>query len=147
MSRIISANVQPQFVQHPEDYALLDGIAGAPPQWLKLWPTRPYLLPGDWGSPLMPDAPDYWLWDPPTPGSSTQKAIVGTTVDSTGSALGNCTVTVVRQSDGATVQTLTSDANGHFEAYVPDTGNYQVIGVLAGSPDRAGASDNNLAGV
>lgn len=148
MSRIIpgSAAAADLFVRRIEDYVLDDGVI-TPVKWLSLWPSRSYLVPGDWGSLLMPDAPDYWLWDPYTPGASTQRAIIGTTVDSNAAALGNCTVKIVRQSDGTTVQTLTSDANGHFEAYVPDTGTYQVIGFISGSPDRAGASDNNLTGV
>lgn len=70
--------------------------------------------------------------------------ISGTTRDSTGVALGLCTVDVFRTIDDVRVVTVTSDVNGAFSVQTPDWGQYYLVAYLAGSPDVAGTSVNTL---
>lgn len=59
--------------------------------------------------------------------------ISGVTKDSTGAALGNCTVHLHRSSDGVRVQTKTSDGSGNFTFDPVNNGNgpYQANAVDA----------------
>ena len=72
--------------------------------------------------------------------------ISGVTRDSTGAALGNCTVHFFRAADDLAIAQTTSDANGVFSTYVPAGVQYYIIAYLPGSPDVAGTTVNTLTG-
>lgn len=159
MSRIVyNTQAQNPMVCRAENYVLVDGGI-CEPKWLGAgwqfkwveqgWPTRSGWLGGMDGRSCDTWTPGatYWEWAPETPGDQTMKLISGTTVDSNGALLPNCTVNVHRTSDGLLAATTTSNGNSYFETYVPDTSNYYIVSFLAGSPDVAGATDNNIAGV
>ena len=71
--------------------------------------------------------------------------ITGTTRDSTGAALANCSVDVFNSSTNQLVAVTTSDANGLFTvtATVPPTAFY-LVAYLVGSPDVAGTTVNTI---
>jgi hypothetical protein len=72
--------------------------------------------------------------------------ISGTTRDSTGAALGLCTVHVFRAIDDVEVGLIRSDANGLFRIYVPVSLQFYIVAYLPGSPDVAGTTVNTLSG-
>lgn len=76
----------------------------------------------------------------------TEFGFIGISRDSTGTALGGCTVKLYRETDDALMETTTSDANGNyrFKSAAPVGVTYYVRWYLAGSPDRAGTSKNGL---
>ena len=76
-------------------------------------------------------------------------ALTGVTRDSTGAALGNCSVIAVETGrmtiDGSPIMAMgTSDGSGNFSLPVPHNVAHQVIGYLPGSPDVAGLTVNTL---
>lgn len=151
MSSLIQSTGTVLKPQKAERYETLDGL-GVQPQWLTLWPNRPFLIPGDWSNPIMQffDAPDYWTFDPQPTGTSTKKLIAGYTRNAAGTPVGGVTVKAFRTTDDVLEQTVVSNNStnvGYFEIYVSTTGNHYLVGELAGSPDTSGATDNNLAGV
>lgn len=88
----------------------------------------------------MPNVVHQFLPYPPT-----QFGFVGITRDSTGGALGGCTVKLYRERDDFAVETTVSDANGNYRLTTASTiETYYVRWYLAGSPDRAGTSKNTL---
>jgi hypothetical protein len=72
--------------------------------------------------------------------------ISGTTRDSTGAALGLCTVHLFRTSDDSEISQVNSTANGLFSVYVAAGVQYYIVAYLPGSPDVAGTTINTLTG-
>jgi len=86
---------------------------------------------------LVTVAPD-WPLNAPT------KAITGVTRDAAGAVLVSATVKLVRQVDGYTVQTLTSNATTgaySFTRGTDDVYTYRVVATKAGSPEVHGVTD------
>jgi hypothetical protein len=83
---------------------------------------------------------------PPPP---TYFRITGTTRDSTGAVLGNCTVDWFNTADDVKLDSATSDANGLFEfrtgGQPPNA--YYLVAYKAGSPDVAGTTINTITGI
>lgn len=74
-----------------------------------------------------------------------QWLITGVTKDSTGAALGGCTVTLFKTIDNQPSAITTSDANGVYSFSID--GNSQArfaVSYKAGSPDVAGTTVNTL---
>ena len=160
MSQIIPGAIASPFFRFlvAETYVLVDGGL-CEPKWMGAgsrfnagdpgWPTRSGLVGYTDGRSCDGWTPGAisWEWTADPAGAPTTKLIAGVTRDANGNPLGSCTVKVHRTSDGLLAWTGTSNALGYFEAYVPDTSNYYIVSFLAGSPDVAGATDNNIAGV
>lgn len=71
----------------------------------------------------------------------------GVTRNSSGSALGNVSLNVFRSDTEQLVETLTSDGSGNFTTSPVGLGiKYQIDAYLAGSPDVAGTTKNDLQG-
>lgn len=74
-----------------------------------------------------------------------QFKIAGVTKDSSGNALGGCTVKAYRQSDDSCAASTTSDNNGNYVLMLASSVEYYYLRFyLAGSPDRAGTTQNGL---
>jgi hypothetical protein len=79
-------------------------------------------------------------------GGCTQNFIVGYTQNSSGAALGNCTVSAYLTSTGAFVGSTTSDAAGYYKipvSYSTAT-NFYITASLASAPPVAGTSVNTI---
>ena len=78
----------------------------------------------------------------------TQRSISGTTLDSNGAALANCTVNLFNARTRTFVMSTVSDGSGNyvFDGVSADS-TYFIEAYLAGSPDQTGATVNTLAGV
>lgn len=72
--------------------------------------------------------------------------ISGVTQDSTGAALGVCTVNLFYTATNVLAQTTTSDATGNYSFVVDKTVSFYVVSYKTGAPDVAGTSINTLAG-
>jgi hypothetical protein len=73
--------------------------------------------------------------------------ITGITRDSSGVALGDCTVDLFRSSDKVLVQTITSDGSGNYSFVVGDTTTqYFVRAYKDGTPNVFGVTDRDLVG-
>ena len=74
--------------------------------------------------------------------------IFGVTKDSTGTALGFCTVHLFQTADDREVDEMVSDASGNYEfrSASPSTA-YYVVAYKQGAPDVAGTTVNTLVGV
>jgi hypothetical protein len=71
----------------------------------------------------------------------------GVTRNSSGAALGSVSLAVFRSDTETLVQTLTSDGSGNFTTNPVGLGiKYQIDAYLAGSPDVAGTTKNDLQG-
>lgn len=74
--------------------------------------------------------------------------ITGTTKDSSGVALGNCTVHLFDSVTDVLIERKSSDTNGYFEFW--EAGQpphaYYVVAYKPGSPDVAGTTVNTLSG-
>lgn len=68
--------------------------------------------------------------------------IIGVSRDSTGVALGLCTVKVFRTTDDVLVASTVSDGSGNWTAYPNQEGPYYYVEYKAGSPDVFGTSPN-----
>ncbi len=99
------------------------------------------LNPGDVSA-----ASGMWQQRPPDGGSGARKRLAGQTKDSTGTALGGVTVQLLTSDGSALADTRTSDASGYYELFEanPTGGGYKVDAYLAGSPDVAGTTVNNI---
>lgn len=73
--------------------------------------------------------------------------ISGITVDSTGTALGSCTVRLFNTATNTLEQTVTSSAAGAYSFTVDKTQNYYTVEYKATNPDVYGSSLNTLAGI
>lgn len=74
--------------------------------------------------------------------------ISGTTKNSTGAAVGSCTVSLYRTTDGKLIDTVTSDPSlGTYTFNAVGLGeSYFIVAYLPGSPDIAGTTVNTLTG-
>jgi hypothetical protein len=73
--------------------------------------------------------------------------IGGQTKDSTGAALGGCTVGLFVTATGVRIETAVSNADGYFYFKSPaQAATHYVVAYLAGSPDVAGTTLNTLVG-
>lgn len=72
--------------------------------------------------------------------------IAGVTKDSTGVALGSCTVKLFSTATDTLEQTTTSDPGGNYSFVVDKTKVWYVVSYKTGAPDVAGTSVNTLAG-
>ena len=80
-------------------------------------------------------------------GTGPLRTITGTTRDSTGAALANCDVKLVRARDNAIVDEVTSGADGSFTFQTASPHEtYFLVAYLVGSPDVAGTTVNTLVG-
>ena len=79
--------------------------------------------------------------------------ISGTTRDSAGNALANCSVILFDANTGTLVDRQTSGADGTYMLQVPfglsqtQTTTFYIVSYKAGSPDVAGTTLNTLVGV
>lgn len=87
-----------------------------------------------------------WEWNYPATGHHRPKKISGITKDSTGAVLGGVTVLLFNTATNTFVDTVVSNSVGAYELSDPNNVTCFVVGELAGSPDVAGATDNNLTG-
>jgi len=74
--------------------------------------------------------------------------IQGTTKDETGAAAAGFTVYLMAMRGGVPtlIETTISDAGGGYSFTVGSGEQYWILSYLAGSPDKAGATKNNLVG-
>jgi hypothetical protein len=79
--------------------------------------------------------------------ASYNAAVTGVSRDSTGAALGNCTVKLYRAWDDAMIASTVSDGSGNFTLYPPSSGPYYLVAYLDGATDVAGTSVNTLTAV
>jgi len=118
-----------------------DPLAGWAWPW---WPARGVLY-GDTGiadvqgPSLGYQDLDIWL-----AGANGRLGFAGITRDQYGSALGNCTVRLVRVSTNEIVAQVTSDANGAFTITTPYLDAHFLTVHKSGTPDVAGASVDTL---
>jgi hypothetical protein len=73
--------------------------------------------------------------------------IAGVTKDSTGVALGSCTVRLFNTATNAHEQTTVSDASGNYRFIVDKTQAWYLEAYKAGAPDVAATSVNTVVGV
>ena len=78
---------------------------------------------------------------------NTMRVIAGVTKDSSGAALGGCTVNLFLTSTNQIVATVISDADGNYSFSVASSNPYYAVSYKAGSPDVAGTTLNTLVGV
>jgi hypothetical protein len=85
------------------------------------------------------------IWSIAGGGKTTPVFVTGQCVDNTGAILANAVVLGFRQSDNLFVGRTTSDANGNYSLGSPYPGvSHFIVAYLAGSPDVAGTTVNNL---
>lgn len=76
--------------------------------------------------------------------------IKGVTRNSSGVAVGSCTVILLRTSDNAVISTTTSDADDGTYSFTITSANkataYYLVAFKSGSPDTEGVTDNNITG-
>ena len=70
----------------------------------------------------------------------------GVTRDSAGAALGGCTVDLFRQDDNRWQARTVSDGSGNYSFTVMNGTPWFIREYLAGVPDRAGTTKNNITG-
>lgn len=72
--------------------------------------------------------------------------ITGVTKNSTGAALGGCTIQLFRTSDDLYISEVISDGSGNYS--IPATaGPYYIVAYKVGAPDVGGTSVNTLTGI
>lgn len=79
-----------------------------------------------------------------TPAYATAPRLTGVAKDSAGTPIPGAFVRAHRSWDGAPVGETTADGSGAFSIPVYVSGPYQIVAYLAGAPDRAGVSRNDL---
>ncbi len=89
----------------------------------------------------------YWEWPSVHVGVHIRKKITGITRTSSGNLNAGATVQLFNTSTGALVDTTVSDAQGNYTLTDPNNVACFVVAYLAGSPDVAGTSKNNIFGV
>ena len=72
--------------------------------------------------------------------------VSGVTRDSTGAALGGCTVKLFNAATDVLTQTTTSDGSGNYSFIVDKTQSWYVVSYKPGAPDVAGTTVNTLVG-
>jgi len=111
--------------------------------------SRPVNTPNQLGSPAWePFASSHGVWDwmtQRTGGGFERTQMFGQTLDQNSNAVANAVVSMLDVPTGAIVDTFTTDAGGNYFVGNPyGAGRGQAIAQRSGSPDVAGASDNNL---
>jgi hypothetical protein len=82
-----------------------------------------------------------------TPKTPTRLFISGVTKDGTGAILPGCSVDLLRTVDDLLMERTTSDGSGNYSFVTVGVGEqYYVVAYLAGSPDVAGTTRNDLIG-
>lgn len=81
------------------------------------------------------------------PFDAVTRLIVGVTRDSTGVALGGCTVQMFRSTDDAYMGETVSDGSGNYTLTSPGNFNLYLVAYKTGAPDLAGTTVNTLLGV
>lgn len=155
MSQILGPNVGVNQILMADDGRIIDPswgygsdcFGGFAMQEL-LW-TRPYIvgMGGSGGSPYDCIAQSYAYSDllRRTGGCSERTQIAAQTLDQNSSPVGYTTVLLLDIPTGAIVDQWQSDGNGYYQLGSPyGAGRGQVVAQRSGSPDLAGASDNNL---
>ncbi|MGZ4849800.1 MAG: hypothetical protein ACXV2C_00240 [Candidatus Bathyarchaeia archaeon] len=79
-------------------------------------------------------------------GQHTRKKITGVTRNSVGTAVNGITVNLYNTTTGALVDSQVSDSAGNYTVTDPNGVSCFVVAYLAGSPDTAGTTKNNLTG-
>ncbi len=80
-------------------------------------------------------------------GTKARKIISGITLNSSGVAVGGVTVKGYQQSNDEYIGSVVSASDGAYSLSTPYSTAHYVVAYLAGSPDTAGTSKNNLTGV
>lgn len=114
----------------------------------KFWP-RTGLVGGSIGAAYGEYIEADWHIEPDlTRGARSMFGIAGITRDVYGSPEPFCTVKLFKTASDELVYQITSDGDGAFVVYTPHLVDpHYIVAFKAGSPDIAGASDNNLVGV
>jgi hypothetical protein len=87
-----------------------------------------------------------WEWNVYTTGSRHRMVFTGKTLNSSGAALGGCTVQLFNTATGLLVDTQTSDSSGNYKVTDPNNVACFMIAYLPGSPDVAGTTIDELTG-
>lgn len=82
----------------------------------------------------------------PRPPVNANRTIAGVTRDSTGAALGGCTVKLFETGTDVLVAQQVSDGSGNYSFTVPGNGTYYELAYKDGAPAVTGASLNTLQG-
>lgn len=77
-------------------------------------------------------------------GGQQTKKIIGTTLDASGSSLGNCIVQGFVTATNAFVGQVTSDPGGYYELPTTNTGTHYLVAYKPGAPDVAGTSADTI---
>ncbi len=80
-------------------------------------------------------------------GTKARKIISGLTLNSSGVAVGGVTVRGFQQSNHEYIGSVVSAPDGSYSLPTPYSTAHYVVAYLAGSPDTAGTTVNNLTGV
>jgi hypothetical protein len=103
---------------------------------------------GGWGGPILDDLSGNlacWDTDLLLTGGQQAKKFIGTTRDSTGTALGSCVVRAFVTSTGTFIGQVTSDTAGYFE--LPSSAGaiaHYLVAYKSAGPDIAGTTVNTL---
>lgn len=102
--------------------------------------------PGFTASFVPTNGPQSKMTDPTATFPERNYTITGVTKDSSGVALGSCTVRLFNTATNLLEQTTVSDASGNYSFTVDKTQTYYEVSYKAGAPDVAGTTVNTLAG-
>jgi hypothetical protein len=86
-----------------------------------------------------------WYW-PPT-GCHVRKKVIGKVLNASGAAVSSATVMLFNTATGLLVDTQTSAPDGSFTCGDPNAVNCFAVADLAGSPETAGTTIQELTGV
>lgn len=114
-----------------------------------LWPRSRGLNNGaiyDTDTCYQPQA-TWYNWPTQNQGSRSVYLISGITKNSSGNALGNCTVNAFTTADKVLQGTTTSDGQGNYQCPTFSNGNHFLVAFKTGTPDTAGSTDNDIVGV
>lgn len=73
-------------------------------------------------------------------------AVSGITKDSTGAALGGCTVNLFDTELNLLLKTMVSDSNGNYSFQTAPGKSFYIVAYKAGPPDVSGTTVNTLVG-
>jgi hypothetical protein len=79
-----------------------------------------------------------------SPGGVANFVISGVSRDSSGVALGSCTIALMQTGGDILTQTTISDASGNFSFSNPGSGPFYLVAYKVGSPDVAGTTVDTL---
>lgn len=85
-------------------------------------------------------------WQGRIPLPAPYQRLTGVTKDSSGNALGGCTVMAFRTVDNVFLGQAVSDSNGNYDFRVPSLDASYLVIYKAGAPDVAGTTVNTLVG-